>query len=352
MATISLDSDQSGSVALTSTGQTVAISSVVTTQSIILWTASIASNDVVGVNTVAARFNSSTEIELIRGVTGTTINVEWVVIEFDSSVSVQHLTRTMTSTSHTDTITSVDLSRSIVIANGCTTTGSIYGSDDDYRVSLSSSTQILYEVGSVFTLDVFVSVVEFPANAIESIQFTTGSVSASTVNDTITSVDAAQSLIFGSSFPSGNLGIDDVYGMELTSSTNLQLSKVSSVITWDYGVFVVEFTDYDITRGSVTPSTSLTETEGLGSAPSAGSAILGTVSARPYLLGSTNTLDNVAQSSWRAGLSGSTWTFTRESSANNSDLFYSIIDWGQTVTPSGNDGAAVYHYMRMMGVYS
>lgn len=339
MSTIPIVSYQSGSATLGGSvlDLDVAIAAVDLSHSIILWSAS-GGNNAIGSSSIVAKINTPTEISFLKATSGPVdFTIEWQVIEFDASVNVQHLVQVQASVGELQTITSVDLTRSIVISNGIRNGGSTYGSDDEVKVSFANSTQVNFEAAGIGSATTYATVIEFPADAIASIQYLSGASSDISHNIAITSVDINKTLLFGSSTVAANSVMNKVYSMGLTNSTTVNLSKYNSAITVGYGIFVVEFTDYDVIHGSI-ESTSLTEVGAALVAPAAGSVVLGSVSVRPYLQSADDAFDDVSMGSWRAKLTGSTWDFTRLSNAQPSKLRYQLIDWGQLLPtkPTGN----------------
>jgi hypothetical protein len=203
--------------------------------------------------TVTATRNTSTSAAVV-------VNV--FVIEGTSNLigSIQQGTITISSgTSNTATITSVDTSRSVVFYNGNTTTNGDYECTyDSGAVTLTNATTVTAYIGQTKNVTVGYVVVEFASAAISSVQRFTDAYTTSNSTDTktITSVNTSRSIIAWG----GNTALasdwDNFYGLQLTSSTNVNLVR-SGTGTGSRAAYytVVEFASgviNSIQRGSIT----------------------------------------------------------------------------------------------------
>jgi len=216
---------------------------------------------------VRVDLTNSTTVTATRELSNQALTVFVTVVEFDGSVvdSIQQGTITVgdLSSSNTDTITSVNTSRSVVLYNGQTTTRtSLPTTDTVASLSLTNSTTITATTrGSSLSATVGYTVIEFATGVVDSVQEFDITVSSGTTNTaTISSVVTGQSCIFPGGFRVGGVRLNNWAYAELTNSTTVTATINTADATGASIVgTVVEFnSDYieSIQRGTVSMSTS------------------------------------------------------------------------------------------------
>lgn len=338
MATIPVTSYQSGAkvIGASDLSASVSISPVSLSNSVLLVTARLGDTTALSAMSFIVEFSSASELTFSRNdLDAVSATFEWQVIEFDNSVEVQHFKLNGSfapGVSHP--ISSVDLARSVVIPTGFSNAGSVPGADDEawFRLSSSTTVEIESQLANAAQVATF-SVVQFPAGSIQSVQQVYQNAGSLTHDVTISAVDPAKSIMISTGRVAGNYTADERFVHKLTSATTLQLNRRTSGPIWYTRTYIVEFTDYDVVHGSHTvPAGQASATEVLSSSPDSPAVFLNGVGFRPYLLEASNTSRSWSWASWGATLSGSTYTFTRDSSLNyESWLEYSIIDFGAPV---------------------
>ena len=193
----------------------------------------------------------STTITVTRGITGSVaVTVNATIVEFESSAvdSVQSGSIILNAvTSNTDTITSVDTSRSVAIFTGQTSTT---GSADrgTARIALTNGTTVTANKGDAGnSMTVFYNVIEFDASVIDSIQEVSITLTNGEVSDTaaITSVDTTRTSLLwqGHSFTVTGGADDDYPNIYLNSATEVKADRGvgTGTATLIVQVVVVEF---------------------------------------------------------------------------------------------------------------
>lgn len=217
---------------------------------------------------------NGTTVTAQRGASGTnSVTVNFMVIEGTSSLidTVQAGTVSISaSTSGTATITSVDLTRSMIIYSGSnlSSTGTV-PTAASAGITLTNATTVTATVGASSTVTVYYVVVQFKAAAIQSVQqrAIVSTATTTTQADTITSINTANTLLFwgGISTTTSTWAVFSVYA-QLTSSTNVNLVRTGTAATSrTYNYTVVEFVSGVITSmqrstTSVASATSATST--------------------------------------------------------------------------------------------
>lgn len=343
MATITVLSYQSGtvSVGVSDNLVNVPISTIDTSHTLLFFTGS-GFDATIGASSMMGEFTSPTNVQFSRVGTGVAATLEWIVVEFDSSVNVQHLKQVTPAVGENNVaISAVDLTRSAIITSGYYNSGNTYGSDDEACIFFTSSTNVNVEIGATVTAEfatVPFQVVEFPAAALAQDVQTVYYFGANftTRDDTVLAVDPLKTLLFSSfEHATGTLSTRLVPIAKLTSPTNLNTAAVSTIAgNQRTNTFIVEFSDYEVVTGEVVNSVATVETAVLSAAPTAPAVIYRSMGARPYVSAGDHTTDDLSVASWAATISANTYSFTRTNALNWSTLSYQIIDWGQTSGPA------------------
>lgn len=181
-----------------------------------------------------------------------TITVRAQVVQFTNSAvsSVQHGTITLaaSNTSDTATITSVTTSRAAVFLLGNTVSTSTSSANTALaRLDLTNATTVTATRGTSSTavLTVGYCVVEFASGVLNAVQqrSVTSTSSATTIADTITTVNTGRTLlIYNGSTSTSSQIVNWIYRAELTSSTGVTLTRTgTSVTTRTVNYTVLEF---------------------------------------------------------------------------------------------------------------
>jgi len=335
MATIPVNYEQRGSVSLASGSTSTNVTIFADADHSILFTSVSGGNNQIGQSKVMFDWSNPTSMAIRKKTTGAAVTANYAIIEFDSTANAQHFTRSGVTNGDTQAITRVDLSRSIIISTGSQNTGGSYSSDDEAKLSFvedgvtGESVSVLINItATAANKDIAFSIIEFPANAIASIQTLDFSSSAASVDQTITSVDKSKTLLFATSTVSDSLQSRYIYNTELTSNTNVNFSmNTGGVITHDIHMFVVEFADYSVIHDKAAVA-GLTQTDTFPSTPSNPVALINNVVETSWT-GSADADDDSADAQFSVAFSGDTATFTRAASTVTSNLSWSMIDWGQ-----------------------
>ena len=254
--------------------------------------------------------------------------IEWQVVEYsDASVQQGDLSFASGDASKTDTVTSVDTSKSWLIYSYDTLTGTIADIGQKLiRGRLTNSTTLTFDRNNTgVTADLSWYLVEFSdltTTQHGSQSFTTGETQK---NVTISSVETAESIAAGGYYARGGRSSysgDDNPGvgwftLDLTSSTNLQIDReLTGSATADLGWFVVEFNQ-----------ASFTVTESGGSTSVAESGTTDTFTVVLDEKPNSNVVFNVSSGD------------TGEATVNVSSLTFTTANWStaQTVTVTGVD---------------
>lgn len=231
-------------IASSATSGTTTISSVDTAKTAIFF-----SHHILGgrrqTNTSTVANDAMVRVDLTNGTTVTAtrgdnpafaITVVCTVVEFTSAAvdSIQQgsIQFTGTTTSNTDTISSVDTARSVVVHNGVDTSqnASIGGSAfTDVVLTNATTVTATRDAAGSATINTNYVVIEFAAGIVDSVQpFSVAITSGTTNTATITSVDTAISMIFpgGMTLDSTSMqGDDDLCYAELTNGTTVTATR-------------------------------------------------------------------------------------------------------------------------------
>lgn len=226
------------SLAVAASSTTVSISSVDTTRSLIQWSVqgdgAIYTGDTQPDSRVRLSFDDATTLAIERFNTTEAIEVHWQVVEFDSSVSVQHGTISPEADGSTDaTITAVDTSSTVVVGSGAYNDNPSEIAPKTLGWELIDATTIRcdyfddpgYPGASVFGYQV----VEFdPADVtIQSIA-QNGTAGGIVPRDyAISTVDTTASIVVSTGFHGGARG-RDIVDYLLSSSTTVTADTVNS----------------------------------------------------------------------------------------------------------------------------
>lgn len=236
--TSAVSSVQHGTVtiAASTTSGTATISSVTTSRAAVFLLGNTVSTttSAAGTALAAVDLTSATVVTATRASSSTAVlTVGYCVVEFASGVtnSIQQrsVTQTTTATTISDTITSVNTGRTLLVYNGATSTTSAYGPNWMYRAELTSATNVtLTRTGTTTTSrTVRYTAIEFASGVVSSLQRGTVSVaSATSANSTITSVQTDRSVLNMPWYSSdGGAPNDRSVTVRLSSATNVQGSK-------------------------------------------------------------------------------------------------------------------------------
>lgn len=251
---------QRGTKTLTATNASMTIvrgtdagfdATVVPGRTLLLVTYRTAGTDINAITNYAPRhvLTDGDTITVTRAGTTNDVVAEWQLIQFESGQAVvQHATLTLTAAlSQTASISAASLGGGRwIVTNGVESTQE-NAARHTVNLAFDSTTQISATRGNA-TGNVTVScqVVEHVAATVETIQKTLTASTAATDDTTITAVDVAKTLLFGTarlSTSGANLG-DTTYQMDLTSTTNFRITRNgTSAQTVVLTAFVVAFSD-------------------------------------------------------------------------------------------------------------
>jgi len=175
---------------------------------------------------------------------GTDPVIEWELLEFDSSVAVQDLSRVGDGII---AINAIDLNRSFIVANGILSSGTIFNDNDfgAWRINSTTEVEVLTSVASNQTYRC--QVVDFQGATVQALVHSLVASVATSTDDTITSIDQTKSIIFSSyetSSPTGDDFADMLWRARFLNDTTVRFEREGTVsVTVDFHYFVVSFTD-------------------------------------------------------------------------------------------------------------
>jgi len=343
MAVISSIQEVEISVGSGSTSGTATISSVTTANSIVLFsyafyggqrqTSTIDAGDHI---LFGVELTNSTTVTAYRDTSNQAATVVATVIEFDSSVidSIQSGTIATSSSSGTDTITSVNTSRSVVIHQG-------QKSDDTgndifsgiHTLSLTNSTTVTATNSLLFgssNATLYYTVIEFASGVVDSVQEFDITIASGTSNTaTITSVVTGQSCIFaGGLRPTSTSDRfsrpDHLPKVELTNSTTVTATIdtadaayapkiVGTVVEWnsDY-IESIQRGTYTFVSSSANSITAITSVDTSKSFVQCLGANCGDVSLNPEDQFFTAEIDTATAIRFKKGTTGTTMSIPYE----------------------------------------
>lgn len=253
-----LKSMQSGTVAFstTDTSKDVTITSVNTSKAFLMFSFSSAATDaddgmIMGVMT------NATTLTFSRAASGSAVSVSWYVAEYEYGVSVQRGTSTNNSKNTAIAISSVDLSKSFPILSSKQTNTSLRDSTMTKGYLLDSTTLRLDSSEDRSGMTYAWQVVQFDAATVQS-----GSYSFSTASTNLTiptAVNTTSTLVllpgYTTNNGSTNLRMDMISGT-LTNSTTIALTKGLGGSTTSGYWYAVEFSEgTSVQKGANTLST-------------------------------------------------------------------------------------------------
>lgn len=244
---------QTGTLTLVGTATDVSVSTYSTSQAILFF---MCEGGNINANRSLTRGEkvSTTSIGFRRNTTGTQNPfIRWWLFEFDGDTDVQDIQ--LSGTEFTNAaISSVNLADSFVMIGGITNAATAPTDTCSYRAVLISSVLVGTDTGSFGTTATmnFQVIEQGGVHGIESVQSFERDDSATTWNQTISSVDTSRTWLLGGGDPLTDFHeYDDIYTLELTSSTNVQGAH-SSAVSWNSGCHIVEYkSDVSVQSGSV-----------------------------------------------------------------------------------------------------
>ncbi|MFW0776341.1 MAG: hypothetical protein ACN2B6_01295 [Rickettsiales bacterium] len=270
--------------------------------------------------------SDGTTVTATRPASGSSVTVEVILFE-DTRINAQYFEPNVSTGTNSQTITSVDTNYAFIQPYGVSATGSTRAGDDTVSIEITSATNVDVAIQSN-SADVSYAVIELDSDLLNSVQLVEVTQSAATVNTAITSVDLTKTILISTAFYNSStiLQNQDMPIFELTTATNLQARSNTANANLNSFVYIVEFNNGTITRGTDSP-TGTTSTEVLGSAPGSGGAVIQGVTARYG--GANDTDDDSLENMFSASLSGSTWTFTRGASTTTGEISYAVWDFDE-----------------------
>ena len=243
---LKVESLQSGQFSMVSTNQTVTITSVNLSKSILFVTARTQNNDP-GNGCSTAFLENATTIRFRRDSSANNITYEWYVIEFTagSDIDVQRGEVTSPTELNNDvTITSVgSLSEAFPMELGCVNAGSNFGIDDTSQISIPNVTTVRMFVASGQGPPDRISWQVVQSGEIDVQHVSQAATSSTNLNATITAIIDSQTSIFSSETASGtsNIGSDSCFRHWLTSTTNLNSQRDTGAAQHTFEAYVVEW---------------------------------------------------------------------------------------------------------------
>jgi hypothetical protein len=324
---------QSGVKSFTGTSDSITIDSVVTSKTIIFVSSSTdTTQDGPGAGLFTAHLSNSTTISLSRDNNTGTHTIRWYAVEFESGVNVQRGTINLTSTSQGVTLSTVTVSQSwatITLRN----LGTAYGNDDMVRGIITSATNLQLQVASAGTGGVDLvawQVIDYDDATVQ--QISTGTTTATSNNQSISTIDIAKSFIVGASYTTTNCGANDMFRFYINSSTQVSFTRYAGASV-DFNAYVVEIGDsgFSSQRGQGTLASGSTSATpmltGVDTDRSIG--IIGGVHG--YLQNNNSTGEEFDKMSFSIYLSSSTQaTLTRGASGQTATYAWEVLEF-----PSG-----------------
>ncbi|MCB0489073.1 MAG: T9SS type A sorting domain-containing protein [Cyclobacteriaceae bacterium] len=221
---------------------------------------------------VGGQITNNTTLTFTRNNNSTaTVTIKWQVFEFSSGVTVQRgITAAGTGATNV-TISSVDLTKSFVIATQ-SVDGTTMGDNDAFTANLTTTTNLQLTV-TAGTPQIYWQVVTYNESIVKKFTTTLSAGSTSTTT-TISPAITTLSKAFVISYHtiSANVNADDLPRTVLTNSSTVTYTRVGSTATMNFVTYVIEFTDLStVSRGSQAfGSTVVTQNVTTSSAASSG----------------------------------------------------------------------------------
>lgn len=267
---------------------------------------------------------TSTTVRATRTTSGTAITLRFDVHE-DTSFFVQHFSPTAASGTVSQSITSVDLSRSWIVGLGASGGGTSRNQTSTASAKLTSSTNV--DIIALSTPVISFQVVQMDAALINSVQF----IEPTSAYDTaITAVDINKTLIFATlnhGFGTTVLNANRSPVYSLPSTTLLQIDLTTASTFLSHRIYIVEFTNLVTEHFFATSVTGLTVTETLGAAPTYGTCLInghhGTFACSNIADDLTTEYAFVAEQT-----SPGAWELSRSANTVTTNfLSYTCVDW-------------------------
>lgn len=222
-------------VAASTAAGTATITSVDTSRSVVFWLGQTNTTSASSLSTVISRIDltNATTVSATRASVSTAVlTVGFCVVEFATgivnSVQQRSITLTGSATTATDTISSVNTGRTLLIFNSASSSSSAVN-NWFYHMQLTGSTSVLLTRTGTLTTSrtVNYTVLEFTSAVVNSLQRGTININSVTSADaTITSVDTSRSILNFAGF-SSNAGVTDERqaSIRMVNSTTIRGQK-------------------------------------------------------------------------------------------------------------------------------
>ncbi|MGB0404082.1 MAG: T9SS type A sorting domain-containing protein [Salibacteraceae bacterium] len=331
------------------TSVTATIASVNRDSTFMLFSIRVNTNEI-GQGLVRGEITNGTTLTFERDASGSAVEIDYQVFYFASGVYVQHGTTNLTSTSVSQSISSVDLNKSFVIAT-LENDGSTFGEDDGVTADLTTTTNIQFNSNTTISNDVNWQVVQMQDALVRKINFSLNNGSTSTTtsissisgsgscasSEDVNGVLLNRTFIVANHYNSGAINSDDIPRVELTDTNEITAKRVGTSSTLNFLMYAVELFDSSVVQhGSVTitgTSTSNTGTFAAVEEIASGYIPPGNLSRQGS---STYTSNDELGLNWATyNLSSPTEvTITRGSAINSTSVFpYQIISFNNFSNP-------------------
>ncbi|MBD3239495.1 MAG: hypothetical protein GF331_02845, partial [Chitinivibrionales bacterium] len=243
---------------------TVTISSVVKTQSFLLFSVAAAGNP--SDFNVGGEITDATTLTFERFGTSGDVSIEWQVLEFSSGVTVQHgrLQRHGTGLAGDTTvpISSVDLGRSFATVT-MSNSGSSLNNNEDATADITHADSLRIALsGGPDEADFFWQVVQFDGATVQKLTPSMGTADLTTTATLGTAVDPSRSMLIGNFRGPGAWAPSERPRAELTDGNTVTLTRDAGGSTADFVLYVVAFSD-----GSTVSRDTVRFDNGIGSRP-------------------------------------------------------------------------------------
>jgi hypothetical protein len=161
--------------------------------------------------------------------------------------SIQSVSLTGSAATRSSAITTVDLTKSIIISNGNTTSGSNLEDTEVQRMVSFASGTSLQDQGSTSGNASITSnymIVEFSTgiSSLQTFTVTLSTATSATTNQAVTAVDTSKSILIYTGVHSTVATLGSISAaLELTSSTNVSCTRIGDSIASECGFILVEF---------------------------------------------------------------------------------------------------------------
>lgn len=263
-----------------------------------------------------------------------TVYINWVLVEFDSGVTVQDVQFTGNGS---QTISSVTESKAFIVSLGCYESGARDNSASG-RVEITSSTQVTWTADSSGQ-DSGCQVVEYDDCSVQEVVYT-GGVEDQTWNLTVSSVTEGVSALFVTSEWNDNGAVAnyELYWMWLSSSTQVDGARnyPTPAFIMTPMFYLVSFTDNTtVERGlaSITGTNTSTTASLSSKAVDERSVYFPNASCYPYMCGGTSSDANQADTLVKGSFTSTTQlTIERDAaggsfSGDSDAISWEVINW-------------------------